>query len=72
MFTVRNGVLTGYKPSPEKLDVVVLPEGIKVLRCRSLEKFACKKLVMPSTLEVIDELAFLSADISVLDFADCK
>jgi hypothetical protein len=27
---------------------------------------------MPSTLEVIDELAFLSADISVLDFADCK
>ncbi|MDR1640876.1 MAG: leucine-rich repeat domain-containing protein [Clostridiales bacterium] len=71
LFTVEDGVLTGYRSKP-KLDVVVLPEGVKKLGAHSLKQFACRKLVMPSTLESIGECAFEDSDINIIDFADCK
>ncbi|MDR1640875.1 MAG: leucine-rich repeat domain-containing protein [Clostridiales bacterium] len=70
MFTIDNGVLLDYD-FPE-LDVVVLPEGVKVLEIRSLACCSCRKLVMPSTLKVIGEFAFEYAEIDVIDFGDCK
>ncbi|MDR1640877.1 MAG: leucine-rich repeat domain-containing protein [Clostridiales bacterium] len=71
MFKVEDGVLTGCR-CESKLDVVVLPEGIKKLGAFSLKQFTCRKLVMPSTLEVIEFSAFDSADICEIDFGDCK
>ncbi|MDR1642703.1 MAG: leucine-rich repeat domain-containing protein [Clostridiales bacterium] len=71
-FEIANGILSGYDRVPEKLDVVVLPKGVRVLCERSLEEFACRKLVMPSTMETIAEYAFKNADIGSIDFGGCK
>jgi hypothetical protein len=73
MFIIDNGLLKDCEYNyPMKLGVVILPEGIEALGCCSMERFACRKLIMPSTLKSIREHALVNADIDVIDFGDCK
>jgi hypothetical protein len=56
----------------KKLIDVVVPEGVVRICAGVMRNFSCRKLIMPSTLKVIEEEAFQSARIDEIDFGSCK
>jgi hypothetical protein len=72
-FTIEGGVLLCHNiHSGSSEDLVILPEGIRVVAERAMAGFECRKLVMPASLVEIEKEGFKFAEIKEIDFGSCK
>jgi hypothetical protein len=71
-FLIEGTVLIDFlRPFPRQ-EALVIPEGVEVIERGAMNRANCEKLVMPSTLKEIKELALFCARIGEIDFGDCK
>jgi hypothetical protein len=72
-FQIRDKALEGYlRNTNEKMDTVILPEGIKEIGNHAMKEFECTRLVMPRSLKAIRYEAFAFARIKEIDFNHCN
>ncbi|MDR1640928.1 MAG: leucine-rich repeat domain-containing protein [Clostridiales bacterium] len=55
-----------------RMKSIFVPEGIVCIGENAMFGVECNKLIMPSTLKVIEGYAFKNASIYEIDFGDCK
>jgi hypothetical protein len=71
MIKIENGIVISYDRS-QYYDEVILPEGVTEIGDNALAGIACSRLVMPSTLKIVRAYGCNQAQISTIDFGECK